>query len=245
MRHIEQWVSFGFVGLLWIVARSAQAQTTTYSYFYIAGQTSYNNVAPGTPVDVPLYLEEVNSDGSSNSLLANEDGLFAAGTGINLFSSSGGAATAITGISPNSGTPPTGFDDILDQSSTAASAALLEQIEFSDSNGVAAASQGGGVSAVYLGTLVLQASSTPDQTTTFTVGVYDPNNGNTVTFNSGYDLDNNADPLNPAGASTLYSSAASTNFSVTTGASLPEPASISVLVISAYGLFRRRMRKLP
>lgn len=226
-----------FLGCLacWVVAAQAQ---TTYSYFYIAGQTTYENVTPGSPIDVPIYLEEVNSDGSSNSLLASEDGLFAAGTSVSQFSSSGGVTTTITGISANSGTPTTGFDDILDQSSTATSAALLEQVNFTDSDGVAAVSEGGGVSTVYLGTLSLQASSTPDQTTTFTVSVYDPNNGNTVTFDNGYDLDNNEDPLNPPGASDLYSSAASTNFSVTT--SVPEPAALCILTFGSMLLLGRR-----
>jgi hypothetical protein len=129
---------------------------------------------------------------------------------------------------------------ILDQSNTTTSAALLEQISFSDSNGVAAVSQGGGVSTVYLGTLALQASSTPDQTTTFTVGVYDPKQGNTVTFNSGYDLDNNEDPMNPPGASSLYSSAAATNFSITT--SVPEPAALSLLTTGSILLLWQRRR---
>jgi hypothetical protein len=240
MRQKMHWAFTGIFGCAVIWAAAAQAQTpTTYSYFYIAGQTSYNNVTPGSSIDVPLYLQEVNSDGSSNSLLASEDGLFAAGTGVSQFSSSVGVATTITGISPNSGSPPAGFDDILDQSTTASSAALLEQVNFSDSNGVAAVSQGGGVSTVYLGTLALLASSTPDQTTTFTVSVYDPNQGNTVTFNNGYDLDNNNDPLNPPGASALYSSAAPTNFSVTTS-SVPEPASLSLLTLGAVTLLSRR-----
>jgi hypothetical protein len=188
---------------------------------------------------VPLFLQEVNSDGSTNSLLASEDGLFAAGVSATLSSSSGSGPTTITGISPNSGSPTTGFDDVLDQSSTSTSVAVLEQINFSDSDGVVAGARANGVSNAFLGTLMLQASSTPGQTTTFTIGAFDPSNGNTVTFDSGYDLDNNADPLNPAGASVLYSSAAPTNFSVTTS-SVPEPASLSLLVASGLMVMRRR-----
>jgi hypothetical protein len=47
-------------------------------------------------------------------------------------------------------------------------------------------------------------------------GAYGPGNGNTVTFESGYDSDNSADPLNPADALGLYSDATPTTFSVTT-----------------------------
>ena len=219
----------------------AKAALTTYDYFYIGGQTAYTGVTPGSTINVPLYLEEVNSDGSTNSLLSNEDGLFAAGVSVAFFSSSGGAATTITGVSANAGSPTTGFDDILDQSHTSSAAAVLEQVNFSDSHGVAPGSQTNGVSDAFLGTLSLQASSTPGQTTTFTVGVYDPSNGNTVTFDNGYDLDNNADPLNPAGASTLYSSATPTNFSVTTS-SVPEPASLSLLIASGLTLIARPRR---
>ena len=189
-----------FLGSLACWLNAAQAQTT-YSYFYIGGQATYTGLTPGSTINVPLYLQEVNGDGSTNSLLASEGGLFAAGVSVAFSSSSGGVVTTITGVNPNSGSPTTGFDDVLDQSNSSISAAILEQVNFSDSDGVAAVVQGNGVSNVFLGTLVLQASSSPGQTTTFTVGAYDPSNGNTVTFDSGYDLDNNLDPLNPSGAS--------------------------------------------
>jgi hypothetical protein len=224
---------------------SSVSATTTYSYFYVAGQTSYDNVTPGSAVDVSLYLQEVNSDGSSNSLLSNEDGLFGAGVGVSQFSSSNGNPTTITGVNANSGSPTAGFDNVLDASysSPANTAAILEQLNFSDVDGVAAVTQGSGVSTVYLGMLILQASSSAGQTTEFTVGVYDPNNGNTVTFDNGYDLDNVNDPLNPADASDLYSSAASTNFSITTSESaIPEPTSLALIAMSAFLLNARRRR---
>jgi hypothetical protein len=238
MRQKMRFARMVFLGGLACSLNAARA-STTYSYFYISGQTSYTGINPGSPINVPLYLQEVNSDASANSLLTSEDGLFAAGVGVAFSSSSGGTATTITGVSPNSGSPTTGFDDILDESSTGSSAAVLEQLNFSDSDGVAAGPQTNGVSDVFLGTLTLQASSTPGQTTTFTIGAYDPSNGNTVTFDSGYDLDNNADPLNPSGAADLYSSAAPTDFSVTTS-SVPEPASLSMLMASGLMLLRGR-----
>jgi hypothetical protein len=239
MRKKMRFACVIFLGSLVCGLNAAQAALTTYSYFYIAGQTAYTGVSSGSTISVPLFLQEVNSDGSTNSLLASEDGLFAAGVSAAFSSSSGSSPTTIAGIGPNSGSPTTGFDDILDQSSTSSSAAVLEQINFSDSNGVIGGAQTNGVSNVFLGTLMLQASSTPGQTTTFTVGAFDPSNGNTVTFDNGYDLDNNADPLNPAGASTLYSSAAPTNFSVTTS-SVPEPATIAIVASGSMLILRRR-----
>lgn len=221
---------------------TAWAGPVTYDYFYVSGQASYTGVTPGSTITAVLYLQEVNSDASTNSLLTSEDGLAGAGVSVAYSSSSGGGVTTITGVSPNSGSPTTGFDSILDQSYTSTSGAVLEQVNFSDSDGVAAGAQSNGVSDVFLATLTLHASSTPGQTTTFIVGAYDPNNGNTVTFNSGYDLDNNSDPLNPPGASELYSSAAPTDFSVTTA--VPEPATTLLLVTVSGLMLARRKRRI-
>ena len=117
-----------FLGSLACWLNAAQAQTT-YSYFYIGGQATYTGLTPGSTINVPLYLQEVNGDGSTNSLLASEGGLFAAGVSVAFSSSSGGVVTTITGVNPNSGSPTTGFDDVLDQSNTSISAAILEPTE--------------------------------------------------------------------------------------------------------------------
>lgn len=219
----------GFAMAGGLFATHAQADTT-YSYFYISNQPNYTyTVAPGTVFTVDLLLEEQNDDASSNSLLVNEDGLFGAGVSVAFSATSGGVATTITGVGANSGSPTSGFDDILDQSSTSSSAAVLEQLDFSDSDGVAAGPQVDGISTVLLGTLTLQASSTPGQTTTFTVAAYDPDNGNTVTWTTGYDLDNNMDG---GDFSALYSSATPNNFFVTTtDVAVPEPATLSILMV--------------
>lgn len=246
MRLKKRWAFVMLLGIFPGWKARAQAAPTTYSYFYVAGQSSYTGVTPSTltqpsTVNVSLYLEEANSDASSNSLLVNEDGLAGAGVSVTLFSSGGPNPTTITGISGNSGSPTSGFENVTDNSFTSTSAALQESLNFTDGDGVAAGAQVNGVSTVFLGILSLQASSTPGQTTTFTLGVYDPDNGNSVTFDSGYDLDNNADPLNPAGAGDLYSSAASTNFSITTA--LPEPTTALLLVVLALPLLRRPRRR--
>jgi hypothetical protein len=227
------------VGLFGLVSAAHATPVTTYSYFYVAIPSSYT-VPAGSPVSVQLYLQEENSDGSSNSLVGyvgstgDDGGLGAAGISAALFS--GSTDTTITGI-----TPSPAFDSILDSSNTNTTAGLLEQVLTNP--GVLADSQSGGVANVFLGTLMLQASSTPGQTTTFTLGAYDPNNGNTVTYNSNYDLDNNADVLSPPDAASLYSDATPTNFTVTTSSAVPEPASVSLLVAGALLLIRRSRSK--
>lgn len=237
MREKLRFASVMLFGSLACCVSAAQAQTT-YGYFYVAGQTTYSGVTPGSTINVPIYLEEVNSDGSTNSLLASEEGLF--GAGVSVAYASGDASTTITGVSANSGSPPSGFDNILDQTSTAGSAAILEQVNSSDP-GVAAGPETNGVSSVFLGTLTLKATANPGQTTTFTVGRYDPVSGNSVTYTSGYDLDDNADPFDPPDAASLYNDAAPTNFSIVT--SLPEPASVSLVVIPGLLVTARRRQR--
>jgi hypothetical protein len=242
MRERMRLAFVAFLGSIGCLASVTWA-STTYSYFYIAGQTDYTGITPGGTVNVPVYLQEVNSDESGNSLIGADDGLFSAGINASFFSSSGGNAAIFTGVTPNSGSPTTGFDDIEDQSYTDTSANILEQLSFSDNDGVTATSLGSGVFTVYLGNLAVQGSSDPGQKTTFTVGAYDPNNGNTVTFNdndtyTGYDLDNNMDPLNPGDGTSLYSDAAPTNFSITT--IVPEPGTLSLLAIGGLLVLRRR-----
>lgn len=226
------------------LAVSARA-ATTYSYFYKADQSSYT-VAPGSNLTVNLFLQEVNSDHSTNSLLASEHGLSYAGVAVHLFS--GSTQTTITSANPNAGIPPTGFDD---PSSTAIvnspnSATITENTDGfpigSDFVGVEAGPQVNGVSQVLLGTITIHASALSGQTTVYTADVADPANGSTLTNDSAYDLDNNADLLNPAGAQSLYSSAAPTNFSITT---TPEPTSLALFALTLLALAKRPSRKLP
>ena len=227
------------------VAASAQAIATTYSYFYIAGQSAYT-VYPDVTVNVPLYLEEVNSDQSTNSLLASESGLSAAGVSANLFS--GSAANTIVGAAANIGPVPTGFDDpssagFVNSISSATITESTDPFPFgSDLVGVEAGPQIHGVSEVYLGSITIEGGALVGQESTFSVGDVSTSFGSTFTNNNGYDLDNNLDPLNPAGASSLYSSAAATLFSVTTIA-VPEPASLSFLTCAGILLSLRFHRR--
>lgn len=229
------------------LAMAVSARATTYSYFYTAGQNSYT-VAPGSDLTVNLFLKEVNSDQSANSLLGSEHGLSSAGIGIQR--TSGSTLTSITSASPNFGSVPTGFDD---PSSTASvnspgSATITESTDGfavggSDFVGVEAGPQVNGVSEVFLGVITIHASSLPGQTTVFTADVANPAVPNTYTNDNAYDLDDNGDFLNPPDAPGLYNSAAPTNFSVITTGSTPEPTSLALFGLAALTLTKRPSRK--
>ena len=216
MREIMRFACALFLGSLACGFNAAQADTI--SYVYTAGQTTYTDVTRGSVFNVSIFLQEQNGDGSSDSLLATDYGLFGAGVRVTLKSSSDGTATTITYFKANLGG---GFDVASEESCTKSSAAVLE----SASVGVAATVLDNGISTILLGTLTLTASSTPGQTTTFTVDVYDPAGGNTITFEHGYDLDN--------GVLDSYYSAASTDLTITTSA----PASIPLPSTATGGLF--------
>lgn len=239
----------GLVGLSLCagMALAVSVQAATYSYFYTADQNSYT-VAPGSNVTVNLFLQEVNSDQSSSSLLADEQGLSQAGVSVQRIS--GSSQTTITSASPNAGDVPNGFDD---PSSTAlvnspGSATITESTDGfavggSDLVGVEAGPQVNGVSDVLLGVITIHASSLPGQTTVFTADVANPAIPGTYTNANSYDLDNNGDFLNPTDATSLYDSAAPTNFSIITTAPTPEPTSLALFGLAALTLTKRPSRK--
>ncbi len=216
-----------WIGALTLLAgfganREAAAQSG-YSYYYVAGEGTYT-AATNSDVQAPLYLREVSND--ATSLLDSESGLSATGFKVTttVFPSS---PAAITGLLGNAGSTPMAFDGAVGPADISSDlASILENVAITDPLGVLPRPQEDGVSDVLLGTLTIHTGAAPDQTTTFTIGPYDPNSGNTYTNNSLYDLDNNLDPGNPTGSATLYASAAATNFSVTT---VPEPSTISLL----------------
>jgi hypothetical protein len=219
----------------------ARADTAFYTYSYVSDQTSYT-VATNSDFQVQLYLQEVSSTPGS-SLLVNEDGLTSAGVSVSATASPSSPAV-LTGVAGNLGTG--GFEPPARTSFTSTSASILENTGL-DSDGVAAGPQVGVVSEVLLGTLTVHAGSLPGQSTTFTVGPYAPDSGNTYTFNNFYDLDNNSDPFNPEGSESLYSSAAPTTFTVTTTdvtSAVPEPSSLVALCgFGAMGLFFAACRR--
>jgi hypothetical protein len=224
-----------------LAASNAVYADTMYSYYYVAGQATYT-AATDSEVQVPLYLEEVSSNGTS--LLSGESGVSAAGLNVSATAAPSSPAY-ITGLQGNAGTPPIGFDGTVGPASVSgASASLLESTSITASQGVAAGPQSGGISDVFLGTLTVHTGAIAGQTTTFTIGPYSTTSGNTFTNNNGYDLDNNLDPGNPAGSSGLYSSAAATTFDIETSA-VPEPGALAlsaagVLLAGVYYRGRRR-----
>jgi hypothetical protein len=216
-----------------------------YSYTYVAGQPVYT-AAPNSDIFVPIYLQEV-STVSGDSLLIDEGGLFGAGVSVSATGLPSSPAT-LTALSGNAGATPSGFDGTVGPSTvTPTSASIVENTDFLDSVGVAAGPQVGGVSDVLLGTLTVHTGSLSAQTTTFTVGPLTSDPGNTLTFTNFYDLDNNADPGNPEGSDSLYSSAASTTFTVTTtgaAVAVPEPSSFVALCgLGALGLLIATRRR--
>jgi hypothetical protein len=210
-----------------------------YNYYYTAGQDSYT-LAPGSDLTVELYLQEANSDQSSNSLLGSEHGLSAAG--VNVSRLSGSTLTTLTGAAPNAGIPGSGFDDpastgTLNSSSSATITESTDPPPFgSDVIGVEAGTQANGVSEVFLGTVTIHASLIGGQSTAFSVGIADPSLGTTFTNDNSYDLDNNADPLDPSDSQRLYNSSAETAFTVTTA--VPEPAALTLFTIAGFLLTR-------
>ena len=231
-----------------VLGSAARAFGTTYSYFYTVGPQTTYSVAPNGTVTVPLYLQEVNSDQSTDSLLANEHGLFTAG--VNVAFVSGSTLTTITAATANTGAVPKAFDNpasmgTVDSGTSAIITESTDPVPFgTDIEGVqaTAGSQSDGISFIYLGSVTIQASPNPGETTVFTVTSTDPAISSTVTNDYCYNLDNSNDPYNPEGAASLYYGTAGTNFTITTS-SVPEPTTIGLLALGLPLLFRRGRRR--
>jgi hypothetical protein len=152
-------------------------------YQYVTDHASYTAVS-GSTVTVRLYLQET-LDAGYSSLLAGV-GLFAAGAGVLRVS---GSDASITGLAADTSdfAGPSGINF------TAADALLIEAISFA-APGVQLANTGGGASPatlaneIYLGSLTIAVGPVPGGTT-FSLGRHDPQNGNTLTYQSGNDLD--------------------------------------------------------
>jgi hypothetical protein len=229
------------LGLLGIAAQQTSAQSsTTYSYKYISQQPAYT-AAVNTPITINLYLQETNSDQSTNSLLVNEHGL--TGAGIQVAFLSGNSSATFTAASVNGGAVPTGFDaDANAATFTTTSATISESTNSepfgNDLVGVAAGAQTAGVSKVFLGSVTITTGSVGGVTSTFQITTSEPLTGDTFTNDNGYNLDNAASLTNPPGAASLYSNAQPTTFTVTTNA-VPEPATAAGVVV-LLSLARRR-----
>lgn len=233
-------ISRGLVlaGLLGLAASAAPA-ATSYSYFYTTGDQTSFSVAPGGTVTVPLFLQEVNSDQSTNSLLASEQGLYSAGISIQYIG--GSPANTITGATANSNVG--GFDDPTSVGvvSSPVSAYIME---FSGSaQGALPGPQVDGVSSIYLGSVTFQASSIFGDTTTFELSGTDPIQiGSSVTNSNFYNMDDPTNFQNPPDAASLYTGAATSTLTVS---AVPEPAVIGFLAAATPVLLRRTRNRRP
>ena len=223
---------------LWLFPAIASADPV-YSYFYIAGQSSYVT-GVNSDLQIPIYLREISAD--STSLIANEDGLLTAGFSVEPTNPLPSSPAMLTGATGNSGNPPSGFDAPIVSTLLGGSAYVLEYIDITDPDGVATGPQVDGIADVLLGYVTVHTGSIGGQTTTFNVGLYDPNTGNTFSNLNLYNLDDNTDPLNPADATRLYNSAVGTSFTVTTSA-VPEPGSLVLLAVGGISLLGCRAFK--
>jgi hypothetical protein len=223
------------------------------SYQYVTDATNYNAVA-GTNVTANVYLEETVT-GSDTSFIAAQHGLFNAGFGTKQTGTVPTGASTISQITPNTQTEPAGFQGPTSQSVSATRGWQLEGTSLGDTTaGPSGTTAGGSVTTVggttttkvFLGTITLTAG-TLGTTTTFTIQSKrtlqnDPGDGNTLTFNGGFDLDKDSSgqgaPVTWTGADAV---GANNTFTVT---AVPEPSSLLLCGLAvcggAFAAYRRR-----
>jgi hypothetical protein len=229
------------------------------SYQYITDQQSYSATAAGQSITVYFFLQEQGATPSSG-IINGDGGLFGAGfvaTQTKVDGGTSGATFTVGSLAQNkndpaAGTPP-GFGSAGLYSykpNTATQQGGLETINtqtiaplttnISSINGTNLTSTI--ANAIYLGSVTAVAGAA-GTTTTFTVTSYKTFNhvdGNTLTNNTGFDLDVNSS--NPA-----YTGADNNPFTFTiTVAGVPEPSSLAlcgiVAIGGAFGAWRRRVQ---
>ena len=203
-----------------VTSSSATAAALLSSYSYVTGQTAYN-VTPGQLVTVPVYLKE-----TGTSLIASDGGLFGAGfsisepvvtlNGSTLTGIGGNATTFPGGLSGNS--PSNNATFLAEDSGTNINATSGP---VPDSNGLIA-----------IGTVSFTGGAA-GSVTDFTLANYSApktTGGNTLTFDSSYDLDLTS-------TSPAYVGAASnpTTLVVTVagGIPTPEPTGCAIVLVGA------------
>lgn len=219
-------------GALALLGLSTAARAAV-SYRYVTDQSTYY-VTPGGSVQVPIFLQEFLSGGST-SVIASDQGLEGAGAAVSRFGAVPSDPAVVQGFAFN--TADFGGATFFSANPAGSSANFAETADNLAVTGpVGTAVPGGNLE--FLGTLSIQAGAQllPGQSTQFSLGKRF-GSGNTITFGNFYDLDQTS--TNPAytGVGTTTST-----FTVTT----PEPAAAGLLMTCGALLsalrFRRRDR---
>jgi hypothetical protein len=225
---------FGACLALALLSGSARA-SVSYTYEYVTDQSTYSG-AVGSTVTVSVLLQETAATGVNSSLINSENGMFS-GAFYAVQSNSPSNPATITGVNKNSA-----FDGFLNSQFNATQARLAETENIQDTSGVGG-KQNGNITTVTIGTISIAVGASD---TTYTVESYKfaPKtfggsgvDGNTLTFNNGYDLD----VVNGTAAGGITYTGAdffngSTAFSFTVTSATPEPSSLVLGAVAASGL---------
>ena len=217
-------------------------------YSYVA-QPQGGAIVPGANNTLNLYLQEVSTSGSFQA--PSDGGLF--GAHVDVVEKAGGTGITFVSQSNNTSNAPGGFG-----SSNAANGQLnggtgawLDEQDFAGSVGVAPTSTSTGANGTttnlyLLGSITIGVSPTANATLLLQSAGNTPahdgdpqggGNGNTITYNTGYDLDlDNQVPGGDSGAGS------NTTPLVITTSTVPEPASLAVFAAAGAGLLARRRR---
>jgi hypothetical protein len=237
-------------------AFSASAAKADVSYGYVTDQSSYS-AAAGASVTVYIFLQETIKSGG-NSVINNDGGLYGAGFYVNQTTTNGSSVlqagklafntnsgTSTTGgapagfysngtyvYTPNSATQQGGFENINNNTQ----GPITSNISAVGSTNLANTI----TSAIYLGSIQITAGAA-GTTTNFTLqkyGNFSGSDGNTITFNSLYDLD-----VPGSNGVDAWGNVSSMNFSVNVAA-VPEPSSMLLCGFAICGMgytaYRRR-----